>query len=46
MMFHGLEGGLPQYVLIDRDGIIRYSGAGGEGLAELRAAVDKYTTKP
>jgi thiol-disulfide isomerase/thioredoxin len=46
MMFQGLEHSMPQYVIVDRDGIVRYSGAGGENLVELRAAVDKYTRKP
>jgi len=46
MMFWGLENSMPQYVIIDREGTVRYSGAGGENLMELRAAVEKYTGKP
>ena len=46
MMFQGLEHSMPQYVIIDREGIVRYSGAGGENLIELRAAIEKYTGKP
>ena len=46
MMFQGLEHSMPQYVIIDREGVVRYSGAGGENLMELRAAVEKYTGKP
>jgi hypothetical protein len=46
MMFQGLEHSMPQYVIIDREGIVRYSGAGGENLMELQAAVEKYTSKP
>ena len=46
MAFQGLEGGLPLYVVIDRQGTIRYSGSGGENLAELRATVGKYAGKP
>jgi thiol-disulfide isomerase/thioredoxin len=30
---------LPLYVLIGRDGVVRYSGSGGEQLADLRAAI-------
>jgi hypothetical protein len=37
---------MPQYVIIDREGIVRYSRGGGENLTELRAAVEKYTGKP
>ena len=35
------ERSLPLYVLIDRDGAARYSGSGGEQLADLRAAIQK-----
>lgn len=46
MMFQGLDHSMPQYVIIDREGIVRYSGAGGENLMELRAVIEKYTGKP
>ncbi|HLK65494.1 MAG TPA: hypothetical protein VKU19_18785 [Bryobacteraceae bacterium] len=46
MMFQGLDHSMPRYVIIDRDGIVRYSGSGGENLMELRDAVQKYTGKP
>jgi thiol-disulfide isomerase/thioredoxin len=46
MMFQGLDHSLPLYVLIDRYGIVRYSGAGGENLAELRGEADRYTSNP
>jgi hypothetical protein len=36
---------MPQCVIIDREGIVRYSGAGGENLTELRAAVEKFASK-
>jgi thiol-disulfide isomerase/thioredoxin len=36
MMFQGLDHSLPLYVVIDPQGIARYSGGGGEDLAELR----------
>jgi thiol-disulfide isomerase/thioredoxin len=43
MMFQAMEQrSLPLYVVIDRGGIIRYSGSGGEGLAELRAIISKF----
>jgi len=45
MMFRALDGGMPLYVLIDREGVIRYSGSGGENLSDLRSAVNKYTAK-
>ena len=45
MMFQGPDHSMPKYVIIDRDGIVRYSGAGGENLIELRAAIEKYTGK-
>jgi thiol-disulfide isomerase/thioredoxin len=32
---------LPLYVLIGRDGVVRYSGSGGDQLADLRAAIQK-----
>ncbi len=32
---------IPLYVLIDKDGIIQYSGNGGKDLADLKAAVEK-----
>lgn len=32
---------IPLYVLIDKEGIVRYSGNGGQDLTELKAAVDK-----
>ena len=32
---------IPLYVLIDKNGIVRYSGNGGQDLAELRAIVEK-----
>jgi len=32
---------IPLYVLIDGDGIVRYSGNGGAGLADLRKAVNR-----
>jgi hypothetical protein len=35
------ERSLPLYVLIGRDGVVRYAGAGGEGLAELRGAIQR-----
>jgi thiol-disulfide isomerase/thioredoxin len=39
-MFRAMEErSLPLYVAMDRDGVIRYSGGGGDGLVELRAAV-------
>jgi hypothetical protein len=28
---------IPLYVVVDRDGRLRYAGSGGDGLAELRA---------
>jgi thiol-disulfide isomerase/thioredoxin len=41
-MFQAMEArSLPLYVMVDRDGVIRYSGSGGERLAELRAAIEK-----
>jgi thiol-disulfide isomerase/thioredoxin len=46
MIFQGLDHSMPQYVIIDREGIVRYSGGGGENLTELRAAIEKYTGKP
>jgi thiol-disulfide isomerase/thioredoxin len=46
MMFQGLDHTMPLYVMIDREGIVRYSGAGGEKLTELRAAVETYAGKP
>ena len=46
MVFQGLDHSLPLYVLIDRDSIVRYSGAGGENLEELRGATEKYTGNP
>jgi len=46
MVFQGLDHSLPLYVLIDRDSIVRYSGAGGENLEELRGAMEKYTGNP
>jgi thiol-disulfide isomerase/thioredoxin len=39
MMFQGLDHSLPLYVVIDPQGIVRYSGGGGENLAELRTAL-------
>lgn len=39
--FQRLEPGLPFYVLVDGDGIIRYGGGGGENLQELKAEVGK-----
>jgi hypothetical protein len=45
MMFRGLKASIPLYVLIDRDSIVRYGGAGGEDLGELRAAIEKYMDK-
>jgi thiol-disulfide isomerase/thioredoxin len=39
-MFQAMEErSLPLYVVIDRDGVIRYSGGGGDQLVDLRAAV-------
>jgi len=35
------ERSLPLYILIGRDGVVRYGGAGGEQLAELRGAIQK-----
>jgi thiol-disulfide isomerase/thioredoxin len=32
---------IPLYVLIDKDSIVRYSGNGGQGLVDLKAAVEK-----
>ena len=46
MMFQGPADAVPLYVVIDREGTVRYSGSGGENLAELRAAVGKYAGKP
>ena len=41
-MFHAVESkSLPLYVVVDRDGVMRYEGSGGEDLAELRAAIEK-----
>lgn len=45
MAFRGLEGSMPLYVLIDREGIVRYSGSGGDKLTDLRAAIVKYSGK-
>jgi thiol-disulfide isomerase/thioredoxin len=39
MMFQGLEHSMPLYIVIDPKGIVRYSGSGGEDLAELRSAL-------
>jgi thiol-disulfide isomerase/thioredoxin len=41
MVCEGIQGSMPLYVLIDREGFVRYGGAGGEGLSELRAAIQK-----
>jgi thiol-disulfide isomerase/thioredoxin len=46
MVFQGLDHSLPLYVLIDRESIVRYSGSGGEDLAELRDAIEKYSGNP
>jgi thiol-disulfide isomerase/thioredoxin len=35
------ERSLPLYVLVDRDGVVRYASSGGEQLKELRAAIRK-----
>ena len=32
---------IPLYVLVDKDGVVRYSGNGGPDLVDLKAAVDK-----
>ena len=41
-MFQAMEErSLPLYVVLDRDGVIRYSGGGGDRLVDLRAAVRK-----
>jgi len=42
MMFQSIEArSLPLYVLIGRDGVVRYGGSGGEQLVDLRAAIEK-----
>jgi hypothetical protein len=41
MLFQALDHSLPLYAILDRDGKVRYSGSGGEGLVELRAALEK-----
>jgi len=41
MLFRALDHSLPLYAILDRDGTVRYSGSGGEGLVELRAALEK-----
>jgi thiol-disulfide isomerase/thioredoxin len=39
-MFQAMEvQSLPLYVVLDREGVIRYSGGGGDGLVDLRAVV-------
>ena len=43
MTFRSLDGGLPLYVVIDRQGVVRYSGSDGEDLAELRTALSNYS---
>ena len=45
MMFQALEHSLPLYVLIDCEGIVRYSGSGGESPKDLRAGVEKLIAK-
>jgi thiol-disulfide isomerase/thioredoxin len=41
-MFQAMEErSLPLYVVMDRDGVIRYSGGGGDRLVDLRAVVQK-----
>jgi len=39
MMFESLEHSMPLYVVIDRQGVVRYSGSGGNELVDLRAAL-------
>lgn len=34
--------GIPLYVLVDKDGIVKYLGNGGEDLVELKAVADKF----
>ena len=42
MMFQSIEErSLPLYVLVGRDGVVRYGGSGGEQLVDLRAAIQK-----
>lgn len=46
MMFQAMDTkSLPLYVVLDPDGVIRYDGAGGEDLTELRAAVEKLVPR-
>lgn len=46
MMFRSMEDqGLPFYVLVGPDGVIRYSSGGGERLADLRAAIQKLVPR-
>jgi hypothetical protein len=40
------ERSLPLYILIGRDSVVRYGGSGGEGLNELRAAIQKLISAP
>lgn len=41
--YQRLESGLPFYVLIDANGIIRYAGNGGEDLIELKNRISELT---
>jgi len=41
MLFQALGHSLPLYAILDRQGIVRYSGSGGEKLVELRNALEK-----
>ena len=41
MLFQALGHSLPLYAILDQQGIVRYSGSGGEKLSELRATLEK-----
>jgi thiol-disulfide isomerase/thioredoxin len=36
---------IPLYVLVDKDGVVRYADNGGEGLIKLKQSIDKLLTK-